>query len=345
MKQETWIELDGSQGEGGGQILRTALTLSMITGLPFRIERIRAKRSKPGLLRQHLTAVQAAAVICDAAVEGAEAASQSLSFRPGQVRGGNWNLAVGTAGSCTLVLQTVLPALWLAQHASTITISGGTHNNAAPPADFLIRAWAPLLARMGVRQTLALGRHGFYPAGGGQITAQVAPCAKLAAIELTERGTLLGAKADALVAAIPVGVAKRELQRVSERIASVQANVRELPHGEGPGNALLIEIFHENVCDIFTGFGERGLAAELVADIALRQAQAYLESTAAVGEHLADQLLLPFALATGGSFTTTNISSHFETNVSVIEKFLPVAISTDRIDIKSTMVKVRSTEN
>src|ERR1700759_1132169 len=133
------IELDGSQGGGGGQILRTALTLSMITGTPFRIERIRAGRSKPGLLRQHLTAVNAAAQICGAEVSGAEAGSQTLSFVPGKIRGGNYRYAIGTAGSCTLVLQTVLPALWFADAPSTVTVSGGRHNTAGPPAALLLR--------------------------------------------------------------------------------------------------------------------------------------------------------------------------------------------------------------
>jgi hypothetical protein len=166
-----WIELEGSQGEGGGQILRTALSLSMITGIPFAIERIRAGRRKPGLLRQHLTAVQAAAAVCGAEVEGAAPGSQRLRFKPGPVRGGDYFHAIGSAGSCTLVLQTVLPALWFADGPSTLRISGGTHNPAAPPADFLIRTWQPLLLRMGVTLDIQLQRHGFYPAGGGEMLA------------------------------------------------------------------------------------------------------------------------------------------------------------------------------
>lgn len=322
------IELDGSQGEGGGQILRTALTLSMITGQPFRIEGIRAGRSKPGLLRQHLTAVQAAAEVSGATVEGATLGSQHLQFTPGPVRGGDYRFAIGTAGSCTLVLQTVLPALWFAGAPSTVTVSGGTHNKAAPPADFLIHSWQPLLARMGVQQTLALQRHGFYPAGGGEVLAQVAPVARLQPLDLLARGAHRATRAEARVAAIPVGVAKRELERAAAQLGAIDVQVRELPAREGPGNILLITVEHDGVTEVFSGFGEKGTSAETVADAAATEARHYLESTAAVGEHLADQLLLPMALAGGGSFTAMLASSHLSTNIGVIEKFLPVEFTT-----------------
>lgn len=161
------IALDGAQGEGGGQILRSALSLSMITGQPFTITGIRAGRAKPGLLRQHLTAVKAAAEICRATVEGAELGSQRLLFRPGTVRGGDYRFAIGSAGSCTLVLQTVLPALWFADGPSRVEVSGGTDNPSAPPADFIRRVLEPLLAKIGIHQQTTLLRHGFYPAGGG----------------------------------------------------------------------------------------------------------------------------------------------------------------------------------
>lgn len=337
--QHDFIELDGSQGEGGGQVLRTALTLSMITGAPFKIERIRAKRSKPGLLRQHLTAIQAAAAISGAQVQGAELGSQTLRFQPGPIRGGDYRFAIGTAGSCTLVLQTVLPALWFADAPSTITVSGGTHNKAAPPADFLIRAWQPLVQRMGAQQSIELRRHGFYPAGGGELAAVVKPCGALQAITLTERGERKALRAEALIAGIPLGVARRELERVNGQITSVDSQVRELPSREGPGNALLIEVAHAEVTEIFTGFGEKGVSAESVADHAVRLARHYLDSTAAVGEHLADQLLLPLALAGGGEFTTTCLSSHLATNIAVIKQFLPVEISTHAL--AATVVGVR----
>lgn len=322
--QRTLVELDGAQG--GGQLLRSALSLAMITGRPFVIERIRGGRRKPGLLRQHLTAVQAAAAICGAEVEGAALGSQALSFRPGPIRGGDYRFAIGSAGSCTLVLQTVLPALWFAAGPSTVAVSGGTHNQAAPPADFLIRCWQPLLVRMGVRQQLELRRHGFYPAGGGELLARVEPCVALVPLELLERGELRRLQAEALVAGVPAGVAWRELQRVKAQIGGIDTQLRELPGDEGPGNVLLLEVAHAEVTELFTGFGEKGVSAETVAERTVSAVSHYLQGRSAVGEHLADQLLLPLALAGGGAFTTTAVSAHLRSNAAVIEQFLAVEV-------------------
>ncbi|WP_199031506.1 RNA 3'-terminal phosphate cyclase [Ralstonia sp. ASV6] len=328
----TCIELDGAQGEGGGQILRTALTLSMLTGTPFQIENIRAKRSKPGLLRQHLTAVQAAVEISGATVEGAEAGSQTLRFTPGAIRGGDYRFAIGTAGSCTLVLQTILPALWFADAPSTVSVSGGTHNRAAPPVDFLIRAWLPLVARMGVTQTLALKRHGFYPAGGGEVQATITPCAgPLRALHLTERGTQQALRAEGIVAGVRGGVARRELDMLGCLVPGVEGTVRDLGNAEGPGNALVLDIVHEHVTEVLTGFGERGVPAETIGKDVAHAALRYLQSTAAVDEYLADQLVLPMALAGAGSLTAVAASSHLLTNLSVIEKFLPVAFDVETV--------------
>lgn len=318
------LELDGSQGEGGGQILRTALSLAMITGTPFAIERIRAGRSRPGLLRQHLTAVLAAAEICGAEVAGAVPGSQSLHFAPGKIRAGDYRFAIGTAGSCTLVLQTVLPALWHAETASTLTISGGTHNPGAPPADFLIRSWLPLLRRMGVGMEIELVRHGFFPAGGGEIRALVKPLAAWRPLQLENCGELQGLKAIGVVAGIPAEIAKREMRRAADRLGPLSEELRVLPAGEGPGNVLMLELAYPEISEIFSCCGERGLPAEAVADRAVRAVRHFRDSGAAVGEHLADQLLLPLALAGGGGFTTPLLSSHLRSNAQVIEQFLPV---------------------
>jgi RNA 3'-terminal phosphate cyclase (ATP) len=316
------IELDGSHGEGGGQILRTALTLSMITGIPFRIERIRAKRPKPGLLRQHLTAVMAAAEICQAQVSGAEPGSQVLDFSPGTIRGGDYRFAIGTAGSCTLVLQTVLPALWFADSESTLVVSGGTHNPAAPPADFLIRSWLPLMHTMGVETEIELVRHGFYPAGGGEIRARIRPIACLRPLDLGTRGDLTATKATAVVAGVPVDVARRELERLKAQLGDLEQETRTLAAREGPGNVLMVELRYPQVTEVFTGFGERGVSAERVADQVGKAVRLFHNSAASIGEHLADQLLLPMALAGAGRFAASSASSHLHTNREVIEQFL-----------------------
>lgn len=205
------IELDGATGEGGGQILRSALTLSMVTGQPFRIRNIRANRSKPGLMRQHLVAVQAAAHISDAVVSDAQVGSTSLTFVPKQVRSGDYQFAIGTAGSCTLVLQTVMLALLFADGPSTVRITGGTHNPMAPPAHFLQRAYCRVLETMGAQVDIGLVRCGFYPAGGGVVVASIAPCGGLKRLDLMERGQRLDGYAESIIAGIPAAVATREL--------------------------------------------------------------------------------------------------------------------------------------
>ncbi|MCB1955049.1 MAG: RNA 3'-terminal phosphate cyclase [Rhodocyclaceae bacterium] len=324
------LQLDGSQGEGGGQILRSALSLSMLTGTSFTIERIRAGRARPGLLRQHLTAVRAAAEICSAKVSGDTLGSSALQFEPGAIRGGDYHFAIGSAGSCTLVLQTLLPALWFADAPSTVTITGGTHNQAAPPADFLISSWAPLVARMGVCQSIALRRHGFYPAGGGELFARTTPVPQLRPLELIARGQPRSQRARAIVAAQGLDVARAQVTRLGEWLGQCTSRIHELPASEGPGNVVLIEFIHEHVTEIFSGFGQRGRSATSVADAAIAEAEHYRTSIACVGEHLADQLLLPIALAGSGRFTCTTVSSHFETNIDIIQRFLPVAFTIAR---------------
>ena len=318
------IEIDGSEGEGGGQMLRSALSLSMCTHQAFRLKNIRAKREKPGLMRQHLTALQAAAAVCDAKVTGAEVGSAEITFRPGTVKPGDYQFAIGTAGSTTLVLQTVLPALLTASIPSTVRITGGTHNKAYPPVDFLQRAYLPLVERMGPTVQLDLVRHGFYPRGGGEILARVTPAARLTAITLNDRGARTGGYAEAYISGIPMHVASRELEIVGKMLNWTADNlhIRGLSGEFGPGNALTVTVEHEHITEVFTGFGEKGVSAESVAKRAVDAARSYLASEAVVGRHLADQLLLPMALAGGGEFTTMPVTQHFESHVEIIEKFV-----------------------
>src|SRR5580692_4256546 len=242
------ILIDGSIGEGGGQILRTALGLSMVTGQPFRIEKIRAGRDKPGLLRQHLTAVNAAAAICGASVEGAAISSRELSFTPGKVKAGEYTFSIGSAGSTTLVL----PALLTADGPSSLTLEGGTHNPHAPPIDFLEKAFLPLINRMGPTVNVTLERAGFYPAGGGRFIVNVQPAAKLLPLHLPERGEIKRRLAQAVVAALPGEIAKRELHKVEKMLgwSGEQLQIRQLPNEWGPGNLLTLEIESQHVTEI-----------------------------------------------------------------------------------------------
>ena len=323
------IVLDGSAGEGGGQLLRSSLTLSLLTRRPFRIENIRARRARPGLLRQHLTAVNAAAEIGAAVVEGAEIGASAITFVPRAVRAGEYSFSIGSAGSTMLVLQTVLLPLALAGAPSTVELEGGTHNPAAPPFDFLAEAFLPLLRRMGAQVEMELLRPGFHPAGGGSVRVTIALAKRLAPLVVEERGALLRREVRAVVANLPSSIAEREVQTAAEELGwpPETRRVRTLSGSRGPGNAVSVLVGSEHVTDLFTAFGARGIRAEAVARDAAAQARLYLDSGAAVGEHLADQLLLPLAVAAGGSFTTTPLSGHATTNIDVIRKFIDVEIA------------------
>jgi RNA 3'-terminal phosphate cyclase (ATP) len=316
---------------GGGQILRTALALSAVTGIPVQIDGIRAGRSRPGLMRQHMTAAHAAAEICGARVEGNEPGSTALRFEPGRVRAGVYRFAVGTAGSATLVLQTVLPALLRADGPSSLVLEGGTHNPAAPPFDFLARSFLPQLEKMGARVTASLEKPGFYPAGGGRFTVAIEP-ARLEPLTLLERGATRGFDAEAVVAGLSPRIAERELAAIARALGWDRSAMRStaLDDAHGPGNVVTITLASEHVTEVVTGFGERGVSAEAVGERVAKEAARYLASDAPVGEHLADQLLLPMALAGGGSICTLEPSSHTSTQAALIALFLPVNVRTTR---------------
>jgi RNA 3'-terminal phosphate cyclase (ATP) len=324
------LELDGSFGEGGGQILRTSLALSLITGTPFRITNIRANRSKPGLRRQHLTAVRAAARVGNAEVEGDAVHSSQLTFRPGKVTGGNYEFDVGTAGSTTLVFQAVLPALLTAPEPSTLTLIGGTHNHGGPPWDFIAAVFLPALARAGANFTVALERIGFAPSGGGRWTAYIKP-ASLKPMDLHKRGPLTRPVARALVSNLPLSIAERELDLVRKRLDwPDSACIAQPVDADGPGNIVMLTGAYGDVAELATGFGRRGVPAERVAQEAVGCWLRYDRSGAPVGEHLADQLLLPLALAGSGSFTTLKPTLHTTTNAETISRFFPLRFRIER---------------
>ncbi len=317
------ITIDGSMGEGGGQILRTALALSAITGTPVTIERIRARRPKPGLQRQHLAAVLAAARISDAEVTGAALNSTALTFTPQRPIAGDWRFDIGSAGSSTLVLQTVLPILLHADAPSTVTVGGGTHNSMAPPIEFLQESFLPVLARIGVSASVALETHGFYPAGGGLISAHIQPWTVAAPLELLERGTTVDRSARAIIANLPAHVASRESQALKHELHwSHQEVDEEEVRADGPGNVLIARLRYAHITTVVTAFGELRKAAEKVGHEACREIRRYVEADAPVCEHLADQLLLPLALGAGGRFRTLAPSGHTRTNAQIIALFL-----------------------
>lgn len=336
------LTIDGSAGEGGGQILRTALALSLVTGKPFRIERVRAGRKRPGLLHQHLAAVRAAAQIGQAQVEGAAQGSGALAFAPGQVTPGSYHFAVGTAGSATLVLQTILPALLTAPGPSTLSLEGGTHNPAAPPFDFLQLAFLPLLNRMGAQVSAVLHRPGFYPAGGGKVEVSVQPAPRLERLDLLERGPITHRRARIMLAGLPRHIAEREIAVLRRQLGWPEdcCALQLLDRRCGPGNAILVELGSEQVTEVFTAFGERGVRAETVAETAAAQAARYLVAGVPVGEHLADQLLLPLALAGAGAFKTLPLSSHALTNIETLRLFLDTRIAVESTGDGACIVRV-----
>lgn len=336
------IEIDGSKGEGGGQILRTSLSLSVATGKPFAIRNIRAGRAKPGLMRQHLTSVKAAAEISGAQVEGAEVGAMALTFRPGPVKAGDYVFRIGSAGSTTLVLQTVLPPLALAGAPSRVAIEGGTHNNGAPPFEFLDRCFLPLLRRMGFDVTARLKRPGFYPAGGGCIEVEIGPGGPSAPLILEERGERISQMAEAVNANLPVTIAERELAAVGGLMGwqTEQLFIRARPDATGPGNCLLLTMSYERVCEVASAFGRIGATSEAVAAEAVKDARDYLATDAPVGRHLADQLILPMALAAGGRYVTAAPSLHTRTNIEVTRMFVSDPVSIEEIGADRWLVTV-----
>ena len=321
--------IDGSRGEGGGQILRTALSLSLATGTPITLEKIRGGRKKPGLLRQHLTAVQAAAAIAHADLEGDRMGSQELRFSPEMSHPGSYEFRVGTAGSALLVLQSLYMPLLLAEGPTTLRLSGGTHARQAPPFEFFAEVLAPLLRRAGAEVQVKLKKYGFFPAGGGELEVHLKPPAEgFQPLHLRERGELREREILAISAHLPKHVADREALTAAELMGwpIETARIHRTRNAACPGNVVMIRLAFDSHQELFTAFGERGVRAEDVAADCAAQARAYLESDAVVGEHLADQLLLPMALGAGGSFLTGPLSGHAQTQVDLLRELLGVEI-------------------
>jgi RNA 3'-terminal phosphate cyclase (ATP) len=323
--------IDGSSGEGGGQILRSALSLSLITGISFEIVNIRAGRKKPGLRPQHLTAVQAAAAICRGEVGGATIGSMRLHFRPGPVLPGAYRFDIGTAGSVALLLQTLVPPLALAKGPSEITVSGGTHVPFSPAFHYLALQWAPACRSVGIDVSLKLVRAGYYPKGGGRIVARIRAERPLKAVRFERRGAPLGVEGISLVGNLPRSIAERQKRRAEAmlREGGYHPEIRIVePKSFGQGTMLLLLGRLEGGRGCYFSLGKRGKRAEVVAEEAAAKLIEFLEGDGAIDEHLADQLLLPLVLAEGDSVLRPHrITEHLRTNRDVILRFLDVSIS------------------
>jgi len=325
------VLIDGSLGEGGGQILRTSLALSALTGKPFEMIRIRANRTKPGLRPQHCQAVSAAAGICNGKAAGNLTGSTSITFEPGAVEAGSYRYDIGTAGSTSLVLQTIyLPLLLATRRPSTVTICGGTHVPFAPCFHYLDLQWRKYLERIDLRVGLQMESAGYYPKGGGTVRASIHPTGRPLGLRIATRGSLLRITGVSSVSNLPVSIAERQKQqavrRLSARGCPVDIEIVDLP-SPGTGTMLLLVMHFEHSQACYYGLGARGKRAEAVADEAADAALHLLGGAGQIDEHLADQIVLPLALAESpSSFITPRVTSHLLTNIEVIRRFLPARI-------------------
>jgi RNA 3'-terminal phosphate cyclase (ATP) len=323
----TCIELDGAEGEGGGQILRSSLALSLLTCKPFHLFNVRARRDRPGLQPQHLMSVRAAAAVGQATVRGDARGSRELWFEPGTITPGKYHFPIGTAGATGLVLHTIyLPLMLGATAPSEVLLEGGTHNDFSPCFHFLDVTWRPYLELLGLHLKLRLRRPGFYPRGGGAVEAHLQPAARIRGLELTEPIAVTAIDGLSAVASLPEDIAARQARQAMKRLrdTGLKVHVREESWESGPGTVMALTLDTTPVPTLFFALGARGKRAERVADEAVEQVRAYLAAPAgAVDAHSADQLALPLALADGPSnYRVAAVTQHLLTNVAVIRRFV-----------------------
>jgi RNA 3'-terminal phosphate cyclase (ATP) len=324
-----YLEIDGSAGEGGGQILRTSLAMSALLGKPIKISNIRAGRRNPGLQAQHLTCVNALAKITDAEVDGASLNSQELLFIPQSIKSGNYRFDVSdvkaSAGSVSLILQAVFLPLAFAGGISKVTLLGGTHVSWSPPIHYLQMVYLPIASKMGVEADIQLKIWGWYPKGGGHVDVEIYP-AELHGINLSQHGTLKSIKGISAISNLPIAIAQRQQDRALSLLKNLKAEFEIInAPSRGQGTAVFIVTEFENSYAGFTSLGAKGKRAEEVAEEACKDCLDFIQSDMAVEHHLADQLVPLMALAKGHScFTTSKISLHLLTNIQVAEQFLPI---------------------
>jgi RNA 3'-terminal phosphate cyclase (ATP) len=348
-RNDTGLRIDGSYGEGGGQILRTSLALSCVLGRAIELDNIRKARKKPGLQPQHLTAVKAAAAISNARVEGAELSSTSLRFSPGRIIGDNYSFDVaekkGSAGSTSLVLQTIMLPLCFAEQPSTITISGGTHAPWSPSFHYLRHVFLNALSRAGASVDLSLEKWGWYPIGGGKIIARIDPIRAFSSHAIIGRGKLKGVSGISAVSNLPQDIAIRQRSRalIALRQRGVDAAI-EIVSAPSPGKGTFVFLLAEfdNITAGFDALGALGKRAEAVADEACRALFEYLDATGALDPHLADQIIPYCALSESASeFTTSRVTRHLLTNIWVVQQFTSAVISVEGKEGEEGRISVR----
>lgn len=326
------LEIDGNYGEGGGQILRSSLSLSAILQRPVRISGIRAGRKKAGLAPQHLTCVNAVAEITGAEITGGTLGSQTLTFCPQKICGGNYTFDVAdirpSAGALSLVFQSIALPLSYAQTSSIVTLRGGTHVPWSPTVHYLQEIFIPIAARFGFEGSLQLNRWGWYPKGGGEAIAEIRPAPGWCSVRLRHRGKLRAVSGFSAASNLPTHILSRQYDQIQKRLVDFDSPVSvELVKGEsiGQGTLVFLKAEFENIQVGFSALGARGKPAERVADEACQALEDFLASDAAVDSYLADQIILPMALAEGECrFTTSQITRHLTTNIWLVEQFLPV---------------------
>ncbi len=335
------IEIDGSFGEGGGQILRTSLSLAAITCRPVHFTKIRANRRKPGLMRQHRICAQAAAEITGGKLTGADLNSQEMTFVPGKIRGGEYHFSTGSAGSTMLIAQTVLPILLQAPSPSRVVLEGGTHVPGAPVFDFFDRVFLPCLRRMGCNIQAKLERYGFYPVGGGRVELEIDPIREWQYLGLAGQDQSIAGKIVAAGSGIGRDILEDEVRFAREGIGdgNWETEIREVD-SSGPGNVLYLELVRKNITELFSVCGEFNVPRKTVAERVAGMARKYLDSEAVAGRFLADQLL-PMVLGKGGKFLTLPPTPHTQTNAEVIRKFLPVEIKMDNLENGTYIIEVK----
>ncbi|MDQ7028375.1 MAG: RNA 3'-terminal phosphate cyclase [Ardenticatenia bacterium] len=326
-----WVTVDGALGEGGGQVVRTSLTCALLTGTPVRVVNIRAKRPRPGLRPQHVAAVRAAADISHARVDGDAVGSQELTFCPGNVRPGRYRWDIRTAGAVTLVLQTVVLPLAFADGPSHVVIRGGTHVPWSPTWAYVERQWAPYMEELGLSMRLRLKRAGFYPQGGGEVHVAIRPTTRpLRSLNTPDGGILCRVEGAVYIAHLPDHVARRQKLTALNALRSYDWDARVIVRrleAPSPGTLTLVEAHKAHGRGCYTALGERGKRAEVVAQEAVELLNSYVESRAAVDRYLADQLLLPLALAEAPStFSTECITTHLVTNARLVTRLLSAEV-------------------